>query len=68
MARGLAAKAPMAVFSAILAGTGYAIYYAHNQQREEKQQMRAGVIRDIKRDRMKQRELEQQQTQRQTNE
>uniref|UniRef100_K3WLC5 Uncharacterized protein n=1 Tax=Globisporangium ultimum (strain ATCC 200006 / CBS 805.95 / DAOM BR144) TaxID=431595 RepID=K3WLC5_GLOUD len=57
--RTLAKNAPVLVFSALFSGTAYAVFYAHYQQKTEKQNMRNGVIRDIKRDRMKQRELEQ---------
>ncbi|KAF1331717.1 hypothetical protein FI667_g4176, partial [Globisporangium splendens] len=84
--RALAKNAPVLVFSVLFSGTAYAVFYAHYQQKTEKQvrlcalmcaacihivgsaiyqrhNMRNGVIRDIKRDRMKQREFEQQQQQ-----
>ncbi|GLD96358.1 hypothetical protein PINS_up005041 [Pythium insidiosum] len=55
----VANAAPIAVFTTLLGGAAYAVYYAHHQQVTEKQTMRAGVIRDIKRERLKkQRELE----------
>ncbi|KAJ0407739.1 hypothetical protein P43SY_009076 [Pythium insidiosum] len=51
--------APIAVFTTLLGGAAYAVYYAHHQQVTEKQTMRAGVIRDIKRERLKkQREMD----------
>lgn len=53
-------KAPVLVFSGFCVGAAYAVYYAHHQQITEKQIMRQGVINDIKRDRMKRREMQQQ--------
>ncbi|CAI5719851.1 unnamed protein product [Peronospora farinosa] len=54
-------KMPVLVFSGLCAGTFYAVYYAHHQQITEKKIMRQGVINDMKRDRIKQQEMQKQQ-------
>lgn len=56
-------KAPVVVFSSLCAGACYAVYYAHYQQIAEKKVMRQGVINDIRRDRIKQRERQHQEQQ-----
>ncbi|KAL7692354.1 putative protein Pet117 [Plasmopara halstedii] len=56
-------KAPILVFSSLCAGASYAVYYAHHQQIAEKKVMRQGVINDIKRDRIKQQEMQHQRQQ-----
>ncbi|GAB9465311.1 hypothetical protein Gpo141_00002722 [Globisporangium polare] len=66
--RALAANAPVLVLTGLIGFTGYCVYFAHNQQITEKEQMRNGVIRDIKRDRLKRREFERQQQEQQNNE
>ncbi|KAI9905771.1 hypothetical protein PsorP6_014197 [Peronosclerospora sorghi] len=53
-------KAPLLVFSSLCLGAASAVYYAHYQQIIEKKTMRQGVINDIKRDRLKQRAMMQQ--------
>ncbi|KAG6617272.1 uncharacterized protein IUM83_02386 [Phytophthora cinnamomi] len=58
-------KAPVLVLSSLCAGAAYAVYYAHHQQIAEKKVMRQGVINDIRRDRLKQREMQQQREQQQ---
>ncbi|KAG7398307.1 hypothetical protein PHYBOEH_011302 [Phytophthora boehmeriae] len=62
LVRVLKDKAPALVFTGLCAGTAYAVYYAHHQQITEKKTMRQGVINDIKRDRMKRREMQQEET------
>ncbi|POM71231.1 Hypothetical protein PHPALM_12226 [Phytophthora palmivora] len=61
LVRVLKDKAPVLVFSSMCAGAAYAVYYAHQQQITEKKTMRQGVINDIRRDRIKQREMQQEQ-------
>ncbi|KAI9993494.1 hypothetical protein PInf_015601 [Phytophthora infestans] len=56
-------KAPVLVLSGLCAGAAYAVYYAHHQQIAEKKVMRQGVINDIKRDRIKRREMQLEQQQ-----
>ncbi|KAL4141168.1 hypothetical protein PRNP1_014290 [Phytophthora ramorum] len=63
LVRVLKDKAPLLVFSSLCAGTAYAVYYAHHQQITDKKTMRQGVINDIKRDRLKRREMQQQEKQ-----
>ncbi|KAG1708836.1 hypothetical protein DVH05_022457 [Phytophthora capsici] len=60
LVRVLKDKAPVLVFSSLCAGAAYAVYYAHHQQFAEKKVMRQGVINDIKRDRLKRREMQDQ--------
>ncbi|ETV88237.1 hypothetical protein H257_01542 [Aphanomyces astaci] len=45
-----------AFFGTIVVGAAGVIYYVHDLQKREKKEMRAGVIRDIKRDRLRQQE------------
>ncbi|KAG3252504.1 hypothetical protein PI124_g2938 [Phytophthora idaei] len=63
LVRVLKDKAPVLVFSGLCAGAAYAVYYAHHQQIAERKVMRQGVINDIKRDRIKRREMQQKEQQ-----
>ncbi|CCI10937.1 unnamed protein product [Albugo candida] len=44
---------PLFVCSALIAGSLYAVYYAHNQQIVDKKRMRQGVLRDMERERLR---------------
>ncbi|KAG9406060.1 hypothetical protein AC1031_003981 [Aphanomyces cochlioides] len=48
------ASAPAIFFSVAVAGVAGVVYFVHDLQVREKKEMRAGVIRDIKRDRLRQ--------------
>ncbi|KAH9122615.1 hypothetical protein AeMF1_006149, partial [Aphanomyces euteiches] len=48
------ASAPAIFFSVVVAGVAGVVYFVHDLQVREKKEMRAGVIRDIKRDRLRQ--------------
>ncbi|EQC33260.1 hypothetical protein SDRG_09242 [Saprolegnia diclina VS20] len=49
---------PVAVTTAVVAGVLGTIYYVHDVQVREKKEMREGVLRDIRRDRLRKQQEE----------